>query len=76
MNILQLLTIFQEENNFDSFIELVTKVGLDYEEFFSRPIMGQLTSEQRNNVICDNMVAITNDEAIMEEIFGRSNWSF
>ena len=64
----------QEENNFDAFIELGKKVGLNYEEFASRPIMEQLTREQRNNVICDNMIAIMSDEAVMEEVFGRSNF--
>ena len=64
----------EKENNFDAFIELGKKVGLNYEEFASRPIMEQLTREQRNNVICDNMVAIMSDEAVMEEVYGRSNF--
>lgn len=61
-------------NDFDSLIKLGKKVGLDYEEFSSRPVMEQLTREQRNNVICDNMITILSDEAVLEEIFGRSNF--
>lgn len=64
----------KELNSFEALIQLGKKVKLDYEEFTSRPIMEQLTREQRNNVICDNMIAIMSDESVMEEVFGRSNF--
>ena len=61
-------------NDFDALIQIGKKVGLDYEEFSNFPIMDQLTREQRNNVIVDNMIEIMSDEAVMEEVFGRSNF--
>lgn len=64
----------EQENNFDAFISLGKEIGLDYEEFASRPVMEQLTREQRNNVICDNMISILSNESVMEEVFGRSNF--
>ena len=73
----ELLTAYNNAidlNLFDALIEIGKKVGLDYEEFSSLPIMDQLTREQRNNVICDNMIAIMSDESVMEEVFGRSNF--
>lgn len=59
--------------------EIIDKIAkthnlISFEEFREKPLMEQLNSKQRNNVIYDSIVAILTDSASREELFSSSNF--